>query len=172
MKYVCCLIYTCWNAWPQWNKTNFIRFRRLIFKAAHFCILKFVYGYKIISVIPIISVEYIWKLGNVMNILTYQSQLYITFLQVLEKWHISRLNLQKIKRGSYLWQDVFENWKHSVYFIVLENILMGDCTLKAVGSISVSEIGHIFGAPMGITLQSNVKILHIDPYFSFDILKI
>ena len=36
----------------------------------------------------------------------------------------------------------------------------------------VSEIGKLFGTLLCFTLQPHVKILPIDPYFSFDILKI
>ena len=36
-------------------------------------------------------------------------------------------------------------------------------------ALPVSEIGQIFGTSLGFTLQPNVKILPIDPYFSFDI---
>ena len=39
-------------------------------------------------------------------------------------------------------------------------------------ALPVSEIGKIFGNPLGFTLQPNVKIVPIDPYFSLDILKI
>ena len=37
--------------------------------------------------------------------------------------------------------------------------------------IPVQEIGQIFGTPLGFTLRPHDKILLIDPYFSFDILK-
>ena len=36
-------------------------------------------------------------------------------------------------------------------------------------ALPVSEIGQMFGTPLGFTLQPHVKILPIDPYFSFDI---
>ena len=39
-------------------------------------------------------------------------------------------------------------------------------------ALPVSEIGQIFGTLLGFTLQPHVKILPIDPYFAFDILKI
>ena len=39
-------------------------------------------------------------------------------------------------------------------------------------ALPVSEIGQIFGTPLGFTLQPHVKILPTDPYFSFDVLKI
>ena len=39
-------------------------------------------------------------------------------------------------------------------------------------ALPVSEIGQIFGTHIGFTLQPHAKNLHIDPYVSFDILKI
>ena len=39
-------------------------------------------------------------------------------------------------------------------------------------ALPVSEIGQISGTPLGFTLQLNVKILSIEPYFPFDILNI
>ena len=39
-------------------------------------------------------------------------------------------------------------------------------------ALPVSEIGQIFRTLLGFSLQPHVKMLPIDPYFSFDILKI
>ena len=39
-------------------------------------------------------------------------------------------------------------------------------------ALRVSEIGQIFGALLCFTIQPHVKIVLLDPYFSFNILKI
>ena len=60
---------------------------------------------------------------------------------------------------------VLENW------VLLTFMHIYKMNLRML-ALPVSEIGQIFGTPLGFTLQSHAKMLPIDPYFSFDILKI
>ena len=56
-----------------------------------------------------------------------------------------------------------------MYFLDLQYVAI--LTLRML-ALPVSEIGQLFGIRLGFTFQHNVKILPIDPYFSFEILKI